>query len=150
MDLQEALDEVLAAARLPKQHPPEATPTELIGEAAMEAVDAGRLRGKAWRESLTPAQETVCRWIWETCVQYHKPWEPFEVGFLYDYNIDHELAMWVRIAHVFSEFLKCHPSVDKRLVIGELVGLSAGIPIRKLKGGRAKELKELWREPPQR
>ena len=57
--------------------------------------------------------------------------------------------MWVRIAHVFSEFLKRHPSVDKRLVIGELCGLSAGIPIRKLKGGRAKALKELWREPPQ-
>jgi hypothetical protein len=149
MDLQEAFDEVLAAARLPKQHPPEATPKELIGEAAMEAVDAGQLRAKAWHESLTPAQETVCRWIWETCVQYHKPWEPFEAGFLYDYNIDHELAMWVRIAHVFSEFLKRHPSVDKRLVIGELVGLSMGIPIRKLKGGRAKELKELWREPPQ-
>jgi hypothetical protein len=82
-------------------------------------------------------------------VQYHKPWEPFEVGFLYDYNIDHELASWVRIAHVFSEFLKHHPSVDKRAVIGELVGLSVGIPMRKLKGGRAKELKELWRERPQ-
>ena len=37
MDSQEALDEVLAAARLPKQHSPEAMPSELVSEAAMEA-----------------------------------------------------------------------------------------------------------------
>ncbi len=146
MDLQEALDEVLAAARLPKQHPPEATPKELIGEAAMEAVEAGQLRRKAWHESLTAAQETVCRWIWETCVQYHKAWEPFEVGFLYDYNIDHELAMWVRIAHVFSEFLKRHPSVNKREVLGDLCRASARAPMSGFKGGQAKELTELWKQ----
>jgi hypothetical protein len=35
MDFEEALDEVLAAARLPKQHPSGPTPTELVGEAAM-------------------------------------------------------------------------------------------------------------------
>jgi hypothetical protein len=149
MDLEDALDEVLAAAKLPKQHPPEATPAELIGEAAMEVVEAGQLKARAWHESLSPAQETVCRWIWETCAKHYEPWEKFEVGFLYDYNVSHELATWARIAVVFCEFIKRHPSVDKRLVIGELCGLSAGIPIRKLTGGRAKELKELWKEPPQ-
>ena len=152
MDLEEALDEVLAAAKLPKQHPPEAKPTEvteLVGEAAMEAIDAGGLKVKAWHESLSPAQEVVCRWIWETCVKHHKPWEKFEVGFLYEYNINHELAIWARIALVFGEFVNRHPSVEKRLVIGDLIGLSTGIPTRMLKAGRAKELKELWRDPPQ-
>ena len=72
------------------------------------------------------------------------------MGFLCEYNMDHELAMWSRIALVFADFVKRHPSVDKRLVIGELVGLSVGIPARKLKGGRAKELQELWRKPPQK
>jgi hypothetical protein len=46
--------------------------------------------------------------------RYHKPWEAFEVGFLYGYNVDHELAVWTRIALVFGEFLKRHPSVNKR------------------------------------
>ena len=47
MDLEEALDEVLAAARLPKQQPTGATPTELIGEAAMEAAESGRYKARA-------------------------------------------------------------------------------------------------------
>lgn len=149
MDFEKAFDEVLAAAKLPKQFPPEATPTALVGEAAMEAIDSGRCKGQAWHESLTPAQETVCRWIWEKCAKHYAPWEKFEFGFLCEYNTNHELAVWSRIALAFGEFVKRHPSVDKRLVIGELVGLSVGIPIRKLKGGRAKELKGLWREPPQ-
>jgi hypothetical protein len=95
---------------------------------------------------LTPAQETVCRWIWETCAQHWEAWEKFEVGFLYDYNVDHELAMWVRIAHVFSEFLKRHPSVNKREVLGDLCRASAGAPMSGFKGSRAKELAELWKQ----
>lgn len=149
MDLEEALNEVLTAAKLPKQHPTEATPTALVGEAAMEASESGRYRVRAWHESLSPAQETVCRWIWETCAQHYEPWEKFECGFLCEYNVNHELATRARIALVFDEYLERHPSVDKRLVIGELCGLATGIPIRKLKGGRAKELKELWQERPQ-
>ena len=66
---------------------------------------------RIWHESLTPAQEAVCRWVWETCAQHYEPWEQFEVGFLYDFNISHELAVWVRIALVFVEFVKRHPSV---------------------------------------
>ena len=40
-------------------------------------------------------------------------------------NISHELAVWVRIAMVFQEFVQRHPSVNKRQVIGELCRLSA-------------------------
>ncbi len=57
---------------------------------------------------------------------HYEPWEQFEVGFLYDYNISHELAIWVRIAMVFKEFVKRHSSVNKRQLIGELCRLSAG------------------------
>jgi hypothetical protein len=54
--------------------------------------------------------------------------------------------MWVRIAHVFSEFLKRHPSVNKREVLGDLCRASAGAPMSRFKGSRAKELAELWKQ----
>jgi hypothetical protein len=144
MELQEALQEVLDTARQPRQYPPGVTPISLSGA----AIDTEGLKGRAWHESLTPAQEKVCRWVWETCAQHHEPWERFEVGFLYDYNISHELAVWVRIATVFREFVKRHPSVNKRDVIGELCRLSAGSRVRQLKGSRAKELTEIWGRGP--
>ena len=100
MDLHEALEEVLYAVKQPKQSPPGMTPVPLSGD----ALDTKDLKARVWHESLTPAQETVCRWVWETCAQHNEPWEQFEVGFLYDYNISHELAVWVRIALVFAEF----------------------------------------------
>jgi hypothetical protein len=146
MDLTEALKEVLDAAKQPKQFPSGAKPVPLAGEALVTVVSSEQMKRRAWHESLTPAQETVCRWIWETCVQYHKPWEAFEVGFLYEYNVNHELAVWARIALVFSEFLKLHPSVNKREVLGDLLQLSAGVSAKRLKGSRAKELTELWKQ----
>lgn len=79
----------------------------------------------------------------------YEPWEQFEVGFLYDYNVSHELAIWVRIAMVFKEFVKRHPSMSKRQVIGELCRLSAGGRVTEFKGSRAKELTELWQQGPQ-
>ena len=88
----------------------------------------------------------VCRWVWENCAQHYEPWEQFEVGFLYEYNTSHELAVWVRIALVFREFVKRHPSVDKRAVIGALCQLSAGGRVTQLAGSRAKELAELWQQ----
>ena len=120
------------------------TPVALSGD------DIGNqdLKHKAWHESLTPAQEMVCRWVWDTCAQHYEPWEQFEVGFLYDYNTSHELAVWVRIASVFAEFLKRHPSVNKRQVIGDLCRLSAGSRVMVFKGSRAKELTELWQQGP--
>ena len=145
MDLHEALEEVLDAVKQPKQYPPGMTPVALSGD----AIDAKDLKARVWHESLTPAQETVCRWVWETCAQHNEPWEKFEVGFLYDYNISHELAVWVRIALVFAEFVKRHPSVNKRQVISELCRLSAGSRVTELKGSRAKELTELWKQRPQ-
>ena len=87
--------------------------------------------------------------MWDKCAQHYEPWERFEVGFLYDYNISHELAVWVRIAMVFQEFVQRHPSVNKPQVIGELCRLSAGSRVAELTGGRAKELTELWRQGPQ-
>ena len=142
MELREALDEVLEAAKQPKQFPPGVTPQLLVGD----AIDSADLKGRVWHESLTPAQEMVCRWVWETCAQHYQPWERFEVGFLYDYNTSHELAVWVRIAIVFGEFLERHPSANKRDVLGALCRLSAGASIRTLKGSRAKELTELWKQ----
>ena len=118
----------------------------LTGEALIRATNSKQVKGRAWHESLTPTQETVCRWIWETCAQHWEAWEKFEVGFLYDYNVDHELAMWVRIAHVFSEFLKRHPSVNKREILGDLLQLSAGVSVKRLKNRRAKELADLWKQ----
>jgi hypothetical protein len=61
MDLEQALDEVLDAANQPKQHPPGVKPMLLTGEAFASAVDSNALKGRAWHDSLTPAQETVCR-----------------------------------------------------------------------------------------
>jgi hypothetical protein len=86
----------------------------------------------------------VCRWMWDNCAQHFEPWEKFEAGFLFDYNNNHELAIWVRIASVFAKFLGRHPSVNKRQVIGELCRLAAGGRITAFKGSRAKELTELW------
>ncbi len=143
MDFDEALEEILEAARQPQQYPPGVTPVALTGDEAFEGQDMKR---QVWHESLTPAQEAVCRWVWETCVQYYEPWEQFEVSFLYDYNTSHELVVWVRIAMLFEEFLKRHPSVDRRLVIGELCRLSVGRRVTELKGSRAKELTELWQQ----
>jgi len=100
-----ALEEVLDAASQPKQYPPGVTPISLSGA----AIDTEGLKGRAWHDSLTPAQEMVCRWVWENCAQHYEPWERFEVGFLYDYNTSHELAIWVRIAMVFKEFVQRHP-----------------------------------------
>jgi hypothetical protein len=146
MDLHEALKAVLDAAKQPRQFPPGANLVPLAGEVLVTAVNSEQMKGQAWHESLTPAQETVCRWIWETCAQHWEVWEKFEVGFLYDYHIDHELAMWVRMAQVFSEFLKRHPSVNKREILGDLRQLSAGVPVKRLKNRRAKELAELWKQ----
>ncbi|HVC93712.1 MAG TPA: hypothetical protein VND64_08480 [Pirellulales bacterium] len=146
MDFQEALKEVLDAAAQSKQYPSGAEPKELSVDAFDEAVGSKGLMGRAWHESLTPAQEIVCRWIWETCGVYHESWEPFEFGFLCDYNTNHELAVWVRIAHVFVEFVKQYRSIDKGLVVGELCRLSAGAQVMTLKGGRAKALTELWKK----
>lgn len=149
MDLQAALAEVLAAAKQPKQYPPGVTPTALTGDALNKALGSQEMKARAWHDALTPAQETVCRWIWETAAQHYEPWEKFEVGFLYDCNINHELAVWITIAKVFSVFVQRHPSVNKREVLGDLCRLSAGAAIASLKGGRAKELTELWKHGPE-
>ena len=145
MEFADALQEVLDAASQPKQYPPGVTPVNLPGD----AIDSQDLKARVWHDSLTPAQEMVCRWVWENCAQHYEPWEQFEVGFLYDYNNSHELAIWVRIAMVFKEFVKRHPSVNKQDVIGSLCRLSAGSRVTQLRGGRAKELTELWKQGPQ-
>jgi hypothetical protein len=146
MDLHEALKEVLDAAKQPKQFPSGAKRVPLATEVLVTTVSTEQIKGRAWHESLTPAQKTVCRWIWETCVQYDKPWEAFEGGFLCEYNVNHELAVWARIAHVFSDFLKRHPSVNKREILGDLLQLSAGVSVKRLKNRRAKELADLWKQ----
>ncbi len=145
MEFHEALSEVLDAAKQPKTYPPGMTPLDL----SSDAIESQDMKARVWHESLTPAQEAVCRWVWETCAQHYEPWEQFEVGFLYDYNISHELAVWVRIALVFAEFLKRHTSVNKRQVIADLCRLSASSRVTELKGRRAKALTELWIQGPQ-
>ena len=142
MEFVEALQEVLDAASQPKQYPPGMTPVTLPSG----AIGSQDLKARAWHDSLTPAQTMVCRWVWENCVQHYEPWEQFEVGFLYNYNTSHELAIWVRIAMVFKEFFKQHPSVNKQDVIGSLCRLSAGERVTQHRGGRANELTELWKQ----
>ena len=146
MELQEALKEVLDAAKQPKQFPAGAKPVALTGDAFTKFAKSQQVKSQAWHESLTPAQEMVCRWVWEICAQHYKPWEPFEFGFLCDYNVNHELAVWARIAIVFAEFLRIHPSVNKRELLADVCQLSAGGSVRRLKGSRAKELTELWKQ----
>ena len=146
MKLQEALKEVLDAAKQPKQFPPGAKPVALTGDALVGVINTKQVKARAWHESLTPAQEIVCRWVWETCAQHYKPWEPFEFGFLCDYTVNHELDVWARIAIVFTEFLRIHPSANKRETIGDLCRLSAGTVAKSFKGSRAKELTELWKQ----
>jgi len=146
VDFLEALEEILETANQPRQYPPGMTPVAL----SADDIASQELKHRAWHESLTPAQETVCRWVWGTCAQHNEPWEQFEVGFLYDYNTSHELAVWVRIASVFAEFLERHPSVNKRDVIRDLCRLSAGSRATEFEGSRAKELTELWQQRPQR
>lgn len=146
MDLHEALKEVLDAAKQPKQFPSGAKRAALAGEAFVSTVDSEHLKGQSWYESLTPAQNVVCRWVWETCAQHYKEWEPFQSGFLCEYNVNHELAVWVRIARIFAEFIKIHPSANKREIVDDLCQLSAGVSVKKLKGKRVKELAELWKQ----
>jgi hypothetical protein len=146
MELQDALDEVLDAAKRPKQYPAGAKAIAVTNEAIVGAGYSGPLKTRAFHESLSPAQETVCRWIWETCANHRVHWEKFEFGFLCDYNVDHELAMWARIALIFAEFVKRHPSVNKRIVVQELCALSAGAQVTVLKAGRAKELTDPWKQ----
>ena len=142
MEFVEALQEVLDAASQPKQYPPGMTPVTLPSS----AIGSQDLKARAWHDSLTPAQTMVCRWVGENCAQHYEPWEQFEVGFLYDYNTSHELAIWVRIAMVFKEFVKQHPSVNKQDVIGSLCRLSARKRVTQLRGGRANTLTELWKQ----
>jgi len=145
VDFHEALDEVLNAASQPKQYPPGVSPVDLT----VDAIGSQDVKRRAWHESLTPVQEIVCRWIWDNCAKHYECWEQFEVGFLYDYNISHELAVWVRIASVFAEFLRRHPAVNERQVIGELCRVSAGSRVMEITGRRAKELTELCKQWPQ-
>ena len=147
MDLNGALRDVLDAAKRPKQFPPGVTPRELAGDAFTEGVNSKNLKTQAWHESPSSAQEMVCRWVWETCGKHYEPWAHFEFGFLCEYNTDHELAVWIRIAIVFHEFVKRHPSVNKPHVVGALCGLSAGVGVTVLKGRQATELTDLWNNP---
>jgi hypothetical protein len=146
MDINEAMEEVWKVAKGPRQVPPDATAVEEVGGVElMELFEKDAPRARIARDSLTLAQETVCRWVWGRMARHLKPFEPFEAGFLYDYNVDHELTLWVRMTFVFEEFLKLHPSANKRETVEALCQLSCGFPPVSLKPKRAKELADLWR-----
>lgn len=145
MTINEAMQEVLEVAKQPRRVPAGATAVEEKGGGELlELFGKNAVRARVAHESLIPAQETVCRWVWDKMVRHWKPFEAFEVGFLYDYNVDHELALWVRMALVFEKFAQRHPSANKREIVGSLCHLSIGLPPILLTPKRAKELTDLW------
>jgi hypothetical protein len=50
------------------------------------------------------------------------------------------------MALAFAMFVQHHPSMNKRDVLAELCGLSAGAGVRRLEGSDAKKLTELWEQ----
>jgi hypothetical protein len=144
MTLDEAMTEVWEVAKTPRRIPPDASVIEMGGVELVDFMANHPVHAQVAHENLSPAQETVCRWVWDTMARHLKAFEPFEAGFLYDYNVDHELTVWVRMALVFEEFCKRHPSADKRQVVESLCHLSCGLPPIMLTRKRAKELIDLW------
>lgn len=145
MKIEEAMTSVLEVARDPRRVPVGAIAIEEKGGLELlELFEKNAVRAQVAHESLTPAQETVCRWVWDTMARHWKSFEAFEAGFLYDYNVDHELALWVRMALVFEQFTKRHPSANKREIVDSLCHLSIGLPPIMLTPKRAKELTDLW------
>ena len=140
------LREVIEAAKKPKQNPEGAPVVDLVGDAAMEYMRTHKLKSKPWHEELTEAQQVVCRWIWDICARHLEPFEQFEAGFLFDYNNNHELRLWARIALCFEKFVSVHPSVNKRDVVVSLTQLSIGARVTLLRGDRAKELTRMWND----
>jgi hypothetical protein len=145
MDINEAMSELWEVAKGPRRVPPDATAVEEVGGVELlELFEKDALCGVVARDSLTPAQETVCRWVWGRMARHLKPFEAFEAGFLYDYNVDHELTLWVRMTFVFEAFLRRHPSANKRVIVEALCSLSIGLPPIMLTPKRATELIDLW------
>jgi hypothetical protein len=145
MNIDEAMNEVLVAAKGPRRVPAGATSVKEVGGVELlELFENQQLQACVAHESLTKAQETVCRWVWDTMTRHWKPFETFEAGFLYDFNIDHELALWVRMALVFEKFMQLHRSANKREIVDSLCHLSIGLPPILLSGKRARELTDLW------
>ena len=146
MDLTDALQEVLDAAKQPRQFPSGAKRAALAGEAFVSAVDPEQAERTAMVRVADARPEDGLPLDLGSLRQHYKPWEPFELGFLCEYNVNHELAVWVRIVRIFAEFIKIHPSANKREIVDDLCQLSAGVSVKKLKGKRAKELAELWKQ----
>jgi len=144
MTIDEAMEEVLDVAKGPRRTPACETWVEKSGVELVGLLEEGQIHRRVHHEALTPAQETVCRWVWNRMARHFKPFEAFETGFLYDYNIDHELALWVRMLFVFEKFTKRHPSARKEDVVLALCHLSCGLPPVMLKAKQAKKLTNLW------
>ena len=70
--------------------------------------------------------------------------EQFELGFLKECNIDHEMSLFVKMVVVFRKFMSMHPSEDRAGVLHGLIQLSAKMRITTLRSaGRIKELTAL-------
>ncbi len=139
MTLYEALEEVREAAKEPRRVPAGETWVERGGVELLKFLGDHPVRNQVAHENLTPAQETVCRWVWDTMARHWKSFEAFEAGFLYDYHVDHELALWVRMASVFEQFSERHPSANKRETVEALCHVASGILPVMLGPKRAKE-----------
>ena len=143
MKLMQAIEQVFAEAALPRQYPEDWRPMSAGDLQADKPVAQ-----EAQHESLTEAQEAVCRWVWEKCGRHlGQAWEQWESGFLFDASPSRELAVWARIAVAFQGFMRRHPSHEPHPVIQQLVAISSGIAGKFLAARRAHELRQLWESP---
>ena len=133
MNLNEALDEVVVAAKQPKQFPPGVTPLpspcHRFNEDNSETGSA-RVANARPGDGLPLGVGNLC--------QHYKAWEPFEAGFLFGLQRYHQSAMRAT-GHVFSEFLGRHRSLNKRELLASCADYRREIP-KTLKGTRARPM----------
>lgn len=96
-----------------------------------------------WHDDLTEAQTIVIRWIWETCGQYLEVWETFEHSFLNNFNINHEVWTWAKVAYIAQTYLQARPNCDKKLAIMTIVGMTVS---KEATSDIAKDVKRVCRK----
>ncbi len=143
MTFDEAFDEVMKAAEQPRIVP---EGTRTLTEPDLD--DRQYRSGDMKHEELTEAQTIVAKWIWTHCGHYLGPYERWEAGFCQDLNVNHEIALWVKLMVIFHMFHKRHPSESPDNIINTLCSISAGFNRSVLSEKRTAELKRMIKKMP--
>lgn len=122
-------------ARQPKKNPPELNGGEFIsmkgdqlqasaGGSMLAALD--KIKSHQWHDEMSEAQRQVAEFIWDKMGRHQQEREPFIAGFLKEYNMSHELVVWLRLTYIFEQFTARYRSEKKENVMAVLCGLSLG------------------------